>query len=872
MDAAEMMRIAKAGLAVVLSMSLVAAPVEAKKKRKSSLRQERALFEIASRLYREKDLPAAVAEYERFLMRFPKSSRAADARFMIGEAHLARAVDLLKADLKVPRADRIMRGKNKAAHAALESARLAYEAVLRKHRGKNGLRSSAQYRLGEVAYNAQDWGRAIEQFREVETEFPQSYLVPEAWMGVVFTNLAMEQRSQAEANMFLLIETYPQYFRSREVLFARGIVSLYNHAFSDAQESLKKVPTAKAKYFLGRAYLEAGQPLLAALAFARIVREHPDSPISGKAVFWTAEALFVAKDYDSAIANYRRFLAKSTGSGSESAALFKIGASFLQKGEYAEARRQLQRVVDEHPKDLIRIVARYYIAESLLAAKRHAEAAEAFKTARERGMPVIAVPALSSYKLAWSLYQAGEYDRAERACKDFLSMFPRHQLGKNVHLILGNALLRGGRHDDAVNAFRRITELAPESEIAEQGLLSMLQVQYERKAYDAITTSSQFIFRHLPPTNSKWRPLSYLYAAKAYMKLNRIDEAKALYQMILKVYPNGRAALQAQDGLARCYTAEGNDDMALRERRRLKEMLRLAGLSASGGKRASEGRRVSGGNTSFRLAPESGGGKGDAVLGMRIDPFETIRDSLAPDPRLMEQGFYQVERLRNNPDFLRNPRVVRPWLATIGGLEPMLFGPRNELAQSLHYRPSEGEFKKSNWSLTITDDEGKVFEHRRGDGLPPEEIAWSGQNQQGEWVGAGVAYSPVYEFSSPDEMPLRRVGKPVKLGGVVHQERTGLHITLDSSVLFGKSKKSRNIRRRGDELLREAADLIKRRYYGMPIRVEVYGGSRYLADEQARLVESSLQAELKMLPNDILSGSVAAPFAMQRVEIVLQNR
>ena len=63
-----------------------------------------------------------------------------------------------------------------------------------------GLRASAQYRLGEVAYNGGDWPKAIEQWKGVEHNFAKSYIMPEAWMGVVFANLALEQFGEAEAN------------------------------------------------------------------------------------------------------------------------------------------------------------------------------------------------------------------------------------------------------------------------------------------------------------------------------------------------------------------------------------------------------------------------------------------------------------------------------------------------------------------------------------------------------------------------------------------------------------------------------------------------------------------------------------------------
>jgi len=151
-----------------------------------------------------------------------------------------------------------------------------------------------------------------------------------------------------------------------------------------------------------------------------------------------------------------------------------------------------------------------------------------------------------------------------------------HSLSKNVYILLANSLLAKKLYDEAITAFQRIIDLAPTSDVAEQALFSILQTQHTRQRYNAILTSYQFIFRHLPPSQSQWRPLSYLYAAEAYLALNRVDEAKAIYEMILKVYPNEHPALYAQDGLAWAYRMLGDDNRALEERQKLSHMLSLA--------------------------------------------------------------------------------------------------------------------------------------------------------------------------------------------------------------------------------------------------------------------------------------------------------
>jgi len=567
-------------LALLLPVLASAAAAWGTKEVKST-GEELELFDSAAKLFSDsqRDKVASIELFERFLRRFPDSPRGADAQFMIGEAYLDQALKILlkEAEAKKTQTSRLLAPKNTAAVAALQQARRAFESVLSRYRKEgSGLRSSAQYRLGEVAYNAKDWGRAIEEWRQVEEEFRKSYIVPESWMGIIFANLALEQFSQAEANLFLLGETYPHYLKVPEVLYVQGIVSLHKGDYANAERALKLVKTPEAQFYLGKTYLLSKRPFRAAAAFERLVRDYPDSVLHEETEFFIGDSFFLAKDFKGAITKYQRFQAKYPESQLRVSALFRIGSAFFQMGNYVEARAHFQSVIDRYPRDFFAPLAQYFIAESYLIAGHSREALFAYTKTITQYPETIKISPLAHYKLAWTQYQVNDYSQSAQTCRNFLSLYPAHALAKNVYIILGNALLSLNRHDDAITAFQRIIDLAPTSDVAEQALFSILQTQHARRRFNAILTSYQFIFRHLPPSQSKWRPLSYLYAAEAYLAMNRVDEAKAIYEMVLKVYPDDEAAFYAQDGLAWTFQILGDDNRALSERRKLSEMMSLA--------------------------------------------------------------------------------------------------------------------------------------------------------------------------------------------------------------------------------------------------------------------------------------------------------
>jgi hypothetical protein len=261
-------------------------------------------------------------------------------------------------------------------------------------------------------------------------------------------------------------------------------------------------------------------------------------------------------------------------------------------------------------------------------------------------------------------------------------------------------------------------------------------------------------------------------------------------------------------------------------------------------------------------------------LHIDVDPFETIRPSLEPDQSLLlAVSPLTVSWRRTHPETLQNSRAIQPWRLTFSQRPGIAFRVRDQLFTILGRKLEPKDSKRYAWNLTIADEEGRVFHHYEGSKDPPEELLWDGRNDQGEWIKAGRSYSAVYTFTDESGSPHTSVGKPLLFKGIVHQEDTGLHITLDSSVLFGTTKTGTELSAgAGADLLRSAADIIKRRYSGIPVAVRVFANTKELADAQSAAVQSVLIAQLMTMSKNVGAEGARAGFSDQRVEIVLLNR
>ena len=262
-------------------------------------------------------------------------------------------------------------------------------------------------------------------------------------------------------------------------------------------------------------------------------------------------------------------------------------------------------------------------------------------------------------------------------------------------------------------------------------------------------------------------------------------------------------------------------------------------------------------------------------LKVKYDKFESITKSLDADKGLFlfESGDF-VSFSRNHPEKLLSTRVIKPWRTSFSDRTVITFYPLRKF-EELFSRTAYNEknSKELQWTLSITDEEGKIFHKYSGSGLPPESLNWSGENDQREWVRAGHSYAPVYVFVDEYGSPKTIIGELVKFTAIVYQKGSNLTISLDSASMFGPNKTARALdKEKGEPLLAATADLIKRRYYSMPLKINVYAQTKDLADVQAELVKNFLKSALMSGENLLSYEGLEDTYAQQRTDIVLLNK
>ena len=115
--------------------------------------------------------------------------------------------------------------------------------------------------------------------------------------------------------------------------------------------------------------------------------------------------------------------------------------------------------------------------------------------------------------------------------------------------------------------------------------------------------------------------------------------------------------------------------------------------------------------------------------------------------------------------------------------------------------------------------------------------------------------------------------KDTEFTAIVFQKGSNLNISLDSVAVFAPTTSLKTVDKvQGEALLSATADLIKRRYYNLPVKVNVYAQTKELAESQAGQIRDFLGKELMAGESVIASEGFEESYARQRIDIVLLNK
>lgn len=394
----------------------------------------------------------------------------------------------------------------------------------------------AQYNLGVIYFNFDQYGRALSQFQKVSSQNPE-FFKPYYGMGIIFFLQRDYQNAICNYNRVLSLE--PDHDRT---LYYLGRIYMRLDSIDKALDYLAKSAEINPNYppthfYLGQANMERDWYRSAVQAFRKVIELDPDNYLAHNSL---GECFYKLQRYDEAIFEYNRTIEIKNDF---STAYFNIGNTEYKRGA-------LQDIVDSY---LEILETRYSEAEnqegaSLVQDLRKLQDASPESSEIYRRMVNAYRNALrhepnffeASFNLALTYENMGIADSAKYYYQRTLDVNPNLV---RAHMRLGRYFEREGNYSEALKQFKEVVKIEP-SYFADTPRLG--EPYRYVNIIDEVLQDYQTRLQKNPND-----PETLLVLARIFNSLGRRGQAEQYYRQIVQLDPMNKEANRELKNLQR---------------------------------------------------------------------------------------------------------------------------------------------------------------------------------------------------------------------------------------------------------------------------------------------------------------------------------
>ncbi len=412
------------------------------------------------------------------------------------------------------------------------------------------LRRDTLWLLAETYVALKDADRAIQFYRLLADEFPDSEQAPEALYRLAHQLQEREAWTDASAAYLRLVDRFPDHALTPRALFASGFVQLNAghsaRAIRDWDTLLQRFPRhetaheARFRKALEEIRLERFDDAVATLN--TLLREDADGPHRREALFWRANMHHRRGDGPAAEEDLRAVLADAPTPQLERESRYLMGLIAQQAGLLDRAAEQFQTLLDDP-------LATRFTPHQLAWLAEHQQAAGAFEAAAAAARRLAAdAPDDAWRQVAWTLVgratlRVGDSPAAETAFQKATDVPGDTRYAAEAHLRLGELRLKADDAAAAERHFRSASRQASTPDLqsirlqAHIGLGRTLRATGDREEAARYLLGICLLYQDetlLPELIEETIPL--------LRELDLQDEADTLLKDLFELYPNSAAA------------------------------------------------------------------------------------------------------------------------------------------------------------------------------------------------------------------------------------------------------------------------------------------------------------------------------------------
>ncbi|MCA9186217.1 MAG: tetratricopeptide repeat protein, partial [Planctomycetales bacterium] len=315
-------------------------------------------------------------------------------------------------------------------------------------------------------------------------------------------------------------------------------------------------------YVRAESELLGGDAEAAANTYDKLIQEHSDHAHGTTWVLRRGLALFLLKQYQSAIELLRPTIEKLTAAEDRAEALFLIGSSMRQLKQNEQAVQTLEAALSASPNGKRSGEIQLELANARGQAQTKDAAIEELKSMIANAKPD-AVLDRAHYQLAEYAYANGQLPLAIENYSIVLDKWPDSALATHARYGKGWAQLRSGALEDAVKTLSQLIEADTTTSLAQRALLARGMCRQQLKQYEAAAQDIREFLATSPKGNDRADAL-YVQGL-SLVGQQKLDDAIETFRNLLAEHRDYGQADKVRYELGWALQSAGNREEAIAE-------------------------------------------------------------------------------------------------------------------------------------------------------------------------------------------------------------------------------------------------------------------------------------------------------------------
>ncbi|MBZ0165192.1 MAG: tetratricopeptide repeat protein, partial [Candidatus Omnitrophica bacterium] len=408
----------------------------------------------------------------------------------------------------------------------------------------------------ESEYSLANFQQAHEWYSQLLAKFPQTEYQSEALYGLAHAKNALGMEAEAAQLFEDYFATAEDQGKKKEALFnqilLKSKVKDYERAIKDSNTYLKTYPddknVARVRFLLGSMYSESKQYDMAIGTFEHIVQRDLENPKRLESIFLLAYNLQLAQKIDDALAYYQQVPKEKGNAALYYSARKNMALIHLERKDFNKAILLLKEIIDTYDENDLKIDMYLWIAEKSLEAKSYDTVLNVLEKAESKAAGPEDRQALAFFRGAAFQRQNQcqnaivQYDQVVRIENEQLFV-PKAYLGKAQCLMIVNKI------DEAKEVLDKLLlGYGDEAEISLKARFEMGQLLEKRAQPEE---AAKFYMLVAVLYSDPWYSPESLYrAGHIFEQLNKLSDARNVYQEIIQLYTKSHRFEEAQKRLA----------------------------------------------------------------------------------------------------------------------------------------------------------------------------------------------------------------------------------------------------------------------------------------------------------------------------------